>query len=33
LTPSNLKDFSNSNAAEAAGRIGDWIDAHHCTEE
>lgn len=33
LTPSNLKDFSNSNAAQAAGRIGDWINTHHCTEE
>ena len=30
LTPSTLNDFSNSNAAQAAGRIGDWIDANHC---
>jgi len=33
LTTLNLNDFSNSNAAQAAGRIGNWIDAHHCTEE
>ncbi|MDP2067453.1 MAG: hypothetical protein Q8K04_00680 [Lutibacter sp.] len=30
LTPLNLNDFSDSNAAQAAGRIGDWINANHC---
>lgn len=30
LTPTNVKNYSNSNVAAAAGRIGDWINAHHC---
>lgn len=31
LSPSNLPT-GNSNAGSAAGRIGDWVNAHHCTE-
>lgn len=30
LTTTNLKNFSNPDVAAAAGRIGDWINAHHC---
>lgn len=30
LTPTNVKNFSNPDVAAAAGRIGDWINAHHC---
>jgi hypothetical protein len=30
LTPSNLKNWKNSDAAAAAGRIGNWITLNHC---
>jgi hypothetical protein len=30
LTPTNVKTYSNPDVAAAAGRIGDWINAHHC---
>lgn len=30
LTTSNLRNYSNSAAAAAAGRIGEWINYHHC---
>jgi hypothetical protein len=29
LTPSAYK-YTNKAAADAAGRIGKWIDEHHC---
>lgn len=30
LTPANLKNWKNSDAAAAAGRIGEWINLNHC---
>jgi hypothetical protein len=30
LTPANVKNYSNPDVAAAAGRIGTWINAHHC---
>jgi hypothetical protein len=30
LTAANVKTYNDSNVAAAAGRIGDWINAHHC---
>lgn len=30
LTTANLKNWKNSDAAAAAGRIGDWITLNHC---
>lgn|GEM_PF-613468 len=32
LTPANIRNFSNPAAAQAAGRIGEWIDKNHCGE-
>ena len=32
LTPTNHYEFKNKAAAEAAGRIGSWIEKHHCGE-
>jgi len=31
VTPASTE--SDQAAQDAAGRIGDWIEAHHCTEE
>ncbi|NCU02489.1 MAG: hypothetical protein GXC73_00755 [Chitinophagaceae bacterium] len=30
LTTANLKSWKNKAAADAGGRIGTWIDTHHC---
>jgi hypothetical protein len=30
LTTSNLKNWKNKDAADAAGRIGNWIQLYHC---
>jgi hypothetical protein len=30
LTTTNIKNYSNKDASDAAGRIGIWINAHHC---
>lgn len=32
LTPANIRNFSNPAAAQAAGKIGEWIDKNHCGE-
>lgn len=32
LTPTNLRNSSNAEAAAAAGRIGDWINENHCED-
>jgi hypothetical protein len=33
LTAQNVSLYNYKPAGQAAGRIGDWIDANHCTEE